>query len=174
MKRGLDHAVILEDDVIVSPELKRAAAEIAALDLPFDAVRLSALRPVRGISVASLSDGSRLVLPNKNPSGAQGYLVSQVGARRLLTKLVVPEKPVDDAFDEYWKHGLCIPVVHPCLVEEDQSLISTIGYRADNHPQKTLLRHLTRVAEAQHRKLAVFLMAHRLRARGPRPTIGTP
>lgn len=172
VRRGLDYAIVLEDDVIVSPELKRAAAEIAALDLPFDAVRLSALKPVRGIPVASLSDGSRLVLPNKNPSGAQGYLVSQAGAKRLLAKLAVPDKPVDDAFDEYWKHGLCIPVLHPCLVEEDQSLASTIGYRADSHTPKSLLRHLTRVAQAQRRKLAVFLIALRLRARGPRTTIG--
>lgn len=173
LKRGLDHAVILEDDVIVSADLKRVVTEIATLDLPFDAVRLSALKPVRGITVARLSDGSRLVLPNKNPSGAQGYLVSRAGAKRLVAKLAVPEKPVDDAFDEYWKHDLRIPVLHPSLVKEDPSIASTIGYRANSHPQKTLLRHLTRVAEAQRRKLAVFLMARRLRTRGPRPTIGT-
>ena len=165
VSRGLDHAIILEDDVIISPALKRAVEEIAALELPFDAVRLSALRPVRGIPVASLSGGVQLVLPTKNPSGAQGYLVSQAGAKRLLVQLAVPQKPVDDAFDDYWKHGLCIPVLHPSLVEEDSALSSTIGHRADSHPPKTLLRHLTRVVEAQRRKLAVSLMARRLRAR---------
>jgi glycosyl transferase family 25 len=166
VERGLDHAILLEDDVIVRPELLRVAGEIAELDLPFDAVRLSALEPVRGIPVAMLSGGTRLVLPNKNPSGAQGYLVSLAGAKRLLARLAVPRQPVDDAFDAYWKYGLCIPVVFPCLVEEDRSMDSTIGSgRFGGGQRKSLRRHLARVAEAQRRKITVFLMARRLRVR---------
>jgi glycosyl transferase family 25 len=166
VERGLDHAMLLEDDVIVSPELMRVATELAALDLPFDAVRLSALKPVRGITVATLSDGRCVVLPTKNPSGAQGYLVSLAGAKRLLARLAVPRQPVDDAFDAYWKYGLCIPVVFPCLVEEDRSMDSTIGSgRFGGGQRKSLRRHLARVAEAQRRKITVFLMARRLRVR---------
>ena len=163
VERQLDHAILLEDDVIISPDLLRIAEEIAALALPFDAVRLSALETVRGIPMVTLSGGQRLVLPNKNPSGAQGYLVSQAGARRLLARLAVPKQPVDDAFDAYWKHGLCIPVVFPTLVEEDCSMNSTIGGgRMGGDERNTLVRHLKRVAEAQCRKIAVFLMARRL------------
>ncbi|MBS0355641.1 MAG: glycosyltransferase family 25 protein [Proteobacteria bacterium] len=163
VERGLALAVVLEDDVVLSPELPRVIAGIAGLDLPYDLVRLSSLGPVRGIPVAGLEDGRRLILPNKNPSGAQGYLVSQAGARRLLARLAVPQRPVDDEFDLYWKHDLCIPVVFPCVVEEDGGLASTIGARMDGHPRKTIGRHLARVIEAKRRKLAVFLLARRFR-----------
>lgn len=163
VERGLAHAVVLEDDVVLSPELPRVIAGLATLDLPYDLVRLSSLGPVRGIPVAGLADGRRLILPNKNPSGAQGYLVSQAGAQRLLARLAVPQRPVDDEFDLYWKHGLCVPVVFPCVVEEDGALASTIGARMDGHRRKTVGRHLARVIEAKRRKLAVFLLARRLR-----------
>ena len=55
VERRLPHAIILEDDVICSPTLMRVADEIAALDLPWDAVRLSALQPIRGIPLLTLS-----------------------------------------------------------------------------------------------------------------------
>lgn len=163
VERGLPHAVLLEDDVVLSPELPRVLEQIARLDLPYDLVRLSSLGPVRGIPVASLGAGRRLILPNKNPSGTQGYLVGQEGARRLLARLVVPKRPIDDELDLYWKHGLCIPVVSPCVVEEDQALTSMIGVRSNSSHRKSLARHLARVIEAKRRKLAVFLMARRLR-----------
>lgn len=165
VERGLDHAVVLEDDVVLSPELPRVIAQLAGLDLAFDMVRLSSLGPVRGIPVARLDGARSVILPNKNPSGAQGYLVSQAGARRLLARLAVPRRPVDDEFDLYWKYELCVPVVFPCVVAEDSSLASTIGARMDGRHRKTVGRHLARVVEAKRRKLAVFLLARRLKAR---------
>lgn len=173
VERKLPNAIVLEDDVICSPALARVADEIAALDLPFDAVRLSALQPIRGIPLLSLSSGEKLILPNKHPSGTQGYLVSLAGARRLLAALAVPKGPIDDTLDRYWKYGLCVPVLSPSVVVEDARLQSSIGARFGNaaarHPLQRLSRHLGRIAEAERRKLAVFLMARRLRARLPKP-----
>lgn len=168
VERKLPHAIVLEDDVICSPTLMRVANEIAALDLPFDAVRLSALQPIRGIPLLSLAGGEKLILPNKHPSGTQGYLVSLAGARRLLAALAVPKAPIDDTLDRYWKYGLCVPVLSPSVVVEDARLQSSIGARfgraAARHPLAQLTRHLGRVAEAEQRKLAVFLMARRFKA----------
>lgn len=158
-KRGVPHAIILEDDVSLSPNLMSVVREIIETNLPFDAVRLSALMGIRGITIATLSEGSRLVLPNKNPSGCQGYLISLAGANHLLSKLKVPKQPIDSAFDRYWKFGLFIPIVSPSVVEEDRSTASTIDGRFGNTIRKTFGRHLLRVFEAERRKITVYFMA---------------
>lgn len=169
VERKLPHAIILEDDVICSASLMRVATEIAALDLPWDAVRLSSLQPIRGIPLVTLSGGETLILPNKHPSGTQGYMVSLMGARRLLAAISVPKGPIDDTLDRYWKHGLCVPVLSPSVVVEDASLASSIGARFGSHDSdgivRRVARHFSRVAEAQRRKVAVFLMARSLKAR---------
>lgn len=169
VERRLPHAIVLEDDVVCSPSLMRVAREAAALMPPFDAVRLSALQPIRGIPVATLSGGEQLILPTKHPSGTQGYMVSLEGARRLLAAIPVPKSPIDDTLDRYWKYGLCVPVLSPSVVVEDASIASSIGARfgskgADSVARR-LTRHFARVAEAERRKISVFLMARWIRAK---------
>lgn len=161
--RGLAHAVVLEDDVRCSAELPEVLRQILASRVPFDALRLSALQPIRGETLATLPCGARIVLPTKNPSGTQGYLVSREGARRLLERLVVPTCPIDDTLDLYWRFDLRIPVLTPPVVEEDPDLASSIVHRHGSGGGKTFLRHLARVALSQRRKLSVRRMARRLR-----------
>lgn len=164
VERGLPHAIVLEDDVHCRPDMLRVAEEAIATGLPFDALRLSALKPIRGQRLATLSGGFKIILPTKNPSGTQGYLVSLEGARRLLEHLSVPHCPIDNALDLYWKYGLRIPLVSPSVVEEDASLASTIVGRYGTGERKTVFSHLARVARAERRKWTVFLMARSLRA----------
>ncbi|MRS02288.1 glycosyltransferase family 25 protein [bacterium] len=166
IQRGLSHAIVLEDDVILSPKLMALAEEVIALGMPFDVVRLSALFPIRGIPVASLSGNARLVLTTKPPSGAQGYLVSLDGAKRLLAKLVVPKLPVDVAFDRYWKYGLCMPLLFPSVVEEDKGQESTIVNRIRDTHRETIFERMTHRAEKRLRKVVANIMARRLRQYG--------
>jgi glycosyl transferase family 25 len=167
VERRLPHAIVLEDDVVCSPSLMRVAREAAALMPPFDAVRLSALQPIRGIPVATLSGGEQLVLPTKHPSGTQGYMVSLEGARRLLAAIPVPQSPIDDTLDRYWKYGLCRAGA-PSVVVEDASIASSIGARFGSKggqrrpPPDPPLRPGRR---GRRRKLSVFLMARRIRAK---------
>jgi glycosyl transferase family 25 len=163
IQRQLSYAIVLEDDVIISANLMDVVGEITALAMPFDAVRLSALLPVRGIPVASLSGNVRLVLPTKPTSGTQGYLVSLDGAKRLLSKLEIPKQPIDVALDRFWKYGLCIPVLFPSVVEEDSLLESTILCRIRDTYRETVIRRILHIAEKRWRKIVVFLMARRLR-----------
>jgi glycosyl transferase family 25 len=166
IQRRLSYAIVLEDDVIIRPNLMNLVEEITALDIPLDAVRLSALLPVRGIPVVSLSGNVRLVLPIKPPCGAQGYLVSLDGAKHLLSRLAIPKQPIDFALDRYWKYGLCIPVLFPSVVEEDRLMESTIVGRIRDKYRKTLIRHVLRFIDKQRRKIVVYFMARRLRKYG--------
>jgi glycosyl transferase, family 25 len=166
IQRELSYAIVLEDDVILSPNLMNVVEEIITLEMPFDAVRLSYLRPFRGIPVASLSRNMRLVLPKRPPFGSQGYLVSLDGAKRLLSRLAVPKQPIDVAFDRYWKYGLCMPVLVPSVVEEDRMLESTIVNRIRDTYRETVNRRILHIAEKKWRKVVVFFMARRLRKYG--------
>jgi glycosyl transferase, family 25 len=166
IQRELPYAIVLEDDVIISKNLMNVVEEITALAMPFDAVRLSYLRPFRGIPVASLSGNVFLMIPQKPPFGAQGYLVSLNGAKRLLSKLAVPKQPVDEAFDRYWKYGLCIPVVVPSVIEEDKLQESTIVNRIRDTYRETVIRRISHLAEKRCRKIAAFFVARRLRKYG--------
>jgi glycosyl transferase family 25 len=162
MQRELPYAIVLEDDVIISKDLMNVVEEITALEIPFDAVRLSAIFPVRGIPVASLPGNGHLVITTKPPCGTQGYLVSLDGAKRLLSRLAVPKQPVDVAFDRYWKYGLCIPVVVPSVVEEDRLQESTIVNRIRDTHRVTLISRISHLAEKRCRKIAAYFMARRL------------
>jgi glycosyl transferase, family 25 len=164
--RGLSHAIVLEDDVIISANLMNVVEEIIALEMPFDAVRLSYLRPFRGIPVAFLSGNMQLVLPKRPPFGAQGYLVSLDGAKHLLLRLAIPKQPIDIAFDRYWKYGLCMPVLVPSVVEEDRMLESTIVNRIRDTYCETVIRRISHLAEKRWRKIAAYFMARRLRKYG--------
>jgi hypothetical protein len=93
VERELEHAIVLEDDVICDPAMMTVAEEIASLKLPVDAVRLSALQPIRGRTIARLSGGHSLLLPNKNPSGTQGYMVSLQGPATCCRCCRCPSSP---------------------------------------------------------------------------------
>ena len=70
---------------------------------------------------------------------------------------------IDSSLDRYWKYGLCIPVVVPCVVEEDNLLLeNAIFGRLANRKSKTLIRHILRVFDSKRRKIAVFFMARGL------------
>jgi glycosyl transferase, family 25 len=166
IQRQLSYAIVLEDDVIISANLMDVVEEITNLNIPFDAVRLSALFPVRGIPVATLSGNMQMLLPTKPTSGAQGYLVTLDGAKRLLARLATPKQPIDVALDRYWKYGLCIPVLFPPVVEEDRLLESTIVGRIRDKYRETLIRRISHIAEKKFRKIAAFFMARRLRKYG--------
>jgi len=166
IQREMPYAIIIEDDVIISPGLMPVVEEIIALRMPFDAVRLSALFPIRGIPVASLSGNAQLVLTTKPPGGCQCYLLSLSGARKMLSKLAVPKQPIDVAYDRYWMYGLCMPVLSPPVTEEDKSLESTIVNRIRDTYRETVIRRMLHLAEKRVRKVAAFFMARMLRKYG--------
>lgn len=162
VEQNLECAVILEDDVLLEPSFPCIVSELCQLDFRWDAIRLSALMPIKGIPLCVLSDGTELLLPNKNPSGCQGYLINISGAKRMLARLSIPIQPIDSSFDRYWKYGLCMPIVYPSLVYEDRGIASTVSGRFGEFERNRPFNHLRRVFEAKYRKICVYLMARKI------------
>lgn len=163
IRQNLDYAIILEDDVICHKDMMKISQAITETNIPFDVVRLSSLRPIRGKNIAELPDNHALILPNKNPSGTQGYMASLNGAKRMLEKISIPRLPIDTTLDAYWKNGLIIPIVSPILVAEDPEICSSISHRFEPRDRKSFRQHLQRVFEAKKRKIKVFWMAQKIK-----------
>jgi glycosyl transferase, family 25 len=122
---GLPHALILEDDVRLAPDVMRAASDaIAVAPTDWDYIHLSPVikRPV--YSVAQLTNGRHLVRFLRIPLGATGYLISRRGAAKMLAP-VRRTRPIDT--DIRWFRELNVLGVYPPAIVFDKDVPSTIG-----------------------------------------------
>jgi glycosyl transferase family 25 len=123
--RGWDAALILEDDAVFTAELPAVLATLTPVVLArFDVVRLASLMKQVGKPLDALTGQHTLVLPTKNPSGLQGYVVTARGARRLLREMGTPRVAIDTAMDRVWQRHVDVVLVVPPVVYEDSSLPS--------------------------------------------------
>lgn len=117
---GTRQAIVLEDDTVVDWVY---LARLAATDLSaegIDYLRLYAKRPIFQRTVRkNFLQHSRTVVELIGPAfGTQGYAITQAGARLLVEQLRVIERPVDDAMDRSWAHGLRNLALFPAPILE--------------------------------------------------------
>lgn len=130
-------ALVLEDDVRLDAALVPILTALAAAGPgPWDLVRLAGLREAKlAIAVAHsrpicpLGPRHALYRLKTHILGAQGYVVTQAGAQRLLDYTARIFLPWDHAMDRYWENGLDPYVVHPFPIGHRTDLPSAIGTR---------------------------------------------
>lgn len=154
-ERGLDCALILEDDVDLheacTPERLLALAASAQGPVPWDVLKVTRLR--RGArTVATLGQGLALCQGGQGPEDAAAYMVSRRGAAKLTPQREHLLRPVDFDFKHTWERDLVVLSAQPDLfwqVGSDiaQSVIG--GGRADYRAYPPL------------RKAQVYLRKHR-------------
>lgn len=121
--------VVLEDDVRLAPQFGAAIEAIAALNEPWDMVKLMGrVRHEKVRSQRPLLPGTALVDYARVPSMAAGYVISRAGAAKLLAHRQPFGRPVDVDLRFWWECGaLRILGVSPAVVElDDTSLDSSI------------------------------------------------
>lgn len=118
--------IVLEDDVSLDDGFKRALADLASVDCPWDLIRLAGTRPRRHRVVTRTSEERALARLVRGPSGTEAYALSQAGARRLLAYSDPVVHPVDEAIDRYWESGLDTYALLPYPVRGDRRYASTI------------------------------------------------
>lgn len=126
-----DQAIILEDDVIVD---WRAITQLSRFNLSahsIDLLRLFATHPLKCEIVMHrfLSPHCHLVRTKGWYLGAQGYMLTKAGSRRLIANYTKIVAPVDWILMRYWEHRLGNYSLFPFPVIE-QHVPSTIGSRA--------------------------------------------
>ena len=148
---GLDHALVLEDDVIVPADVSSVAdvvaasmtgAEIALLNFDSPNVCMMSRRDAR-----ELPGSRQLVQPvdiSQLVSGA-AYVITREACERM-TKQALPIRAKADDWDRHCREGRFdnVRCVVPMVVMKDPSFISTIGYYSDLSFKARLLRVITR------------------------------
>ncbi|MBZ0211499.1 MAG: glycosyltransferase family 25 protein [Hyphomicrobium sp.] len=133
IERGLEYALILEDDAVLPRDLRRVIDDVlACLPHSWDLVHLCgdprrAVKPVR-----RLKHRGTLVRYSRVPSGTVGYLISRGGARKFLAP-IKRSWPVDTDFRRPWLFGLETYGVAPKIIDHSDSLpspIQSMGGRA--------------------------------------------
>ena len=123
--------LVLEDDVVLSDAVAPVLADLAGLaPRGFDVVRLAGLRERRGRMVRQLSDGRHLVRLAAGPCGAQAYVITAAGARKLISYCTPVTQQIDIALDETCFNRLDSYAVLPYPIRHETSIASTIGERA--------------------------------------------
>jgi GR25 family glycosyltransferase involved in LPS biosynthesis len=127
--------VVLEDDVLLDERFDFGALPtlMSQLDIHYLKLYSRFLTRFRYLGRIGQRGLYRFVVP---PYGSQAYVISKVGARRLVSAAKRIERPIDDEMDRYWVNGLPTYVLFPFPVLESE-LGSTI---AKGSAQLTLLQ----------------------------------
>jgi glycosyl transferase, family 25 len=142
--RGIPQAIVLEDDTIVDwAYLER----LAATDLAprgFDYLRLYAKRPTfqRVVATDFLQHSRTVVELIGLAYGTQGYAITRAGARAFLDECRIIQRPIDDAMDRSWAHGVRNLALFPAPILEATvaSAIGSARFAGKNDPAFHTLR----------------------------------
>ena len=102
------HAVILEDDVGLSPDIVKIVASLTAADAPddWDIVKLEARHRSFPLTIRPLMGPYRLATMMLRTTGGAAYLLNRKAAQACLERLLPMRAPFDHAYDRDWALGL--------------------------------------------------------------------
>lgn len=120
--------VVLEDDVRLTPQFADVVNAIAALQEPWDMVKLLGRDREKVRSQRPLVPGTALVDYSRVPSMTAGYVVSRAGAAKLLAHRQPFGRPIDVDLRFWWEcDQLRILGVAPSAIAlDDTSEVSSI------------------------------------------------
>ena len=120
--------VVLEDDVRLTPQFAEVVNAIAALQEPWDMVKLLGRDREKVRSQRPLVPGTALVDYSRVPSMTAGYVVSRAGAAKLLAHRQPFGRPIDVDLRFWWEcDQLRILGVSPSAIAlDDTSEVSSI------------------------------------------------
>jgi glycosyl transferase family 25 len=145
-ERGIERALILEDDALLSDDMVGLLPAMAALPPGYELIRLSGARMPRHLTAAPLGAGHSLVRPLNVVCGSTGYVLTAGGAAKLRRAARCMTRQIDVTIDRYWDSGVRMFAVLPYPISP-AGLTSTIGERLDvwDHPGRKLWRIWTKL-----------------------------
>ena len=124
----LPHVVVLEDDVTLDPDFPLACREaIDNAPAGWDCIHLSGVVKRSVVAVQNLLNGRTLVRYSRMPLNAAAYILSNSGARKLLTP--APRRcPNDVEVRHAWLANLNVLGVYPAPARQTNNFQSDIGH----------------------------------------------
>ena len=119
-------ALVLEDDVLLTPALVPVLQGLMAHPDRWDVVKLSQVHsgtPQRYLEVAP---GHHLAVMLSRCTGSSAYLVNRRAAQVYVDRLLPMTLPHDHVFDQGWTFGLKVRMVTPTPCIHDEQIATTI------------------------------------------------
>lgn len=140
VREGIDYAIVLEDDCVLSEDFQEIVAQLQKLPVKWDLVRFISRDKVskQCMPIARFFKHYMLARITGYPGGAYAYLLSQKGAKKLLSKMQKNWVPVDTLHGQVLRTGLKVFGVVPSPVShyEGPEARSLVGHqRFDKTPQ---------------------------------------
>ena len=149
LDRGLEAALIIEDDVDIIDGEFTAAVKLAMKEIEMgDLIRLPMKPREKPRNISVKRDNISIFEPTVIGLGTQAQIVTYDAARRLLEKTEQFDRPIDVYLQLRWKHGVRVLTLWPNGVRERSSSLggSLIGKETSNGDKlrRELLRPLYR------------------------------
>lgn len=119
-------AMVLEDDVEIKDELPMFCSCLELLPNDWDIVRLEKRSNKQGVLVETLKEKFQLYRLFHCEYGTAGYLVSQSGAKKILSISRKLFWPIDFVMARYWTARLNVYEISPPLINEREEGFSEI------------------------------------------------
>ena len=149
LDRGLEAALIIEDDVDIIDEEFTAAIKLAMKEIKMgDLIRLPMKPREKPRNSNVKRDNISIFEPTVIGLGTQAQIVTYDAARQLLEKTAYFDRPIDVYLQLRWKHGVRVLTLWPNGVRERSSSLggSVIGKERSNGDKirRELLRPIYR------------------------------
>ena len=129
-----EYAVVLEDDVLLLPELRDAVTAALKATEPWDFVKLGSVSP-KAVRRERRLGRFRWRQYWKAPISGFAHLVSRHGAERVLTARRLYGRPFDVDLQHWWEAGLRIRGIEPYPVIPWDKSVSEIRGRGGRPPR---------------------------------------
>lgn len=120
-------ALVLEDDVLLTPALVPVLQGLLAHAGRWDMVKLSQVHSGTPQPVLDLAPGHRLAVMLSRCTGSSAYIVNRRAAQAYVDGLLPMSLPYDHVFDQGWTFGLQVRMVTPTPCIHDEEIATTIG-----------------------------------------------
>lgn len=120
-------ALVLEDDVLLTPALVPVLQGLLAHAERWDMVKLSQVHSGTPQPVLDLAPGHRLAVMLSRCTGSSAYIVNRKAAEAYVKGLLPMSLPYDHVFDQGWTFGLQVRLVTPTPCIHDEEIATTIS-----------------------------------------------
>jgi len=126
LRTDASHALILEDDARLSPDLMTILEAAMARTEEWDILRLSSVNTGLRIPYSPLTGDYRFAIALTREKGAAGYVVNRACAESFLDNLLPMRLAWDIAFDMEFLHGLKSVFVEPLPVGQKSNFATQV------------------------------------------------
>jgi glycosyl transferase family 25 len=164
---GYDRICILEDDVFLESNFSSVLNDVVALPDEFEMTRLMALKVrkrkfVRNLPAAEDGSSAVIVRPERGWCGAQGYVLSRPGMKKIVDHGARIFEPIDKVYDHFFEFDLKLYGVEPHILHEYRAE-STIKKPAEKSAPLSLMQLIAFHIYKGYRSLGrhIYLRKHR-------------